>query len=138
MNGTILDRQPDHFDPATQPAVAADRCAREIVGILEDVSAARSRQLNGNPLGGHQTNSSFVLQRCCMMLWLTNAVLLRWNESSVGCRLVVLVVVPVSAVSSRIHTKARCAACDTGRRGSAERSCSYRGSAAATCLTSAF
>jgi len=32
-------------------AVAADRFAREIVGILA-ACAVRSRQLNGNPLGG--------------------------------------------------------------------------------------
>jgi hypothetical protein len=37
---------------ATQQAVAADRFAREIIGILEDTSAARSRQLNGRPFGG--------------------------------------------------------------------------------------
>jgi hypothetical protein len=36
---------------AVQPAVAADRFAREIGRILTD-SAARSRQLSGNPLGG--------------------------------------------------------------------------------------
>jgi hypothetical protein len=36
----------------TQPAVPADRCAREIVRILT-VVLARARRLNGNPLGGH-------------------------------------------------------------------------------------
>ncbi len=35
----------------TQPAVPADRFAREIVGILA-VVVMRLRQLNGNPLGG--------------------------------------------------------------------------------------
>jgi hypothetical protein len=35
---------------AQRIAVAADRFAREIVGFLT-VCAARSRQLNGNPLG---------------------------------------------------------------------------------------
>jgi hypothetical protein len=40
---------------AAQPAVAADRFARKIVGILA-ACAVRSRQLNGNPLGGnHRT-----------------------------------------------------------------------------------
>ena len=34
-----------------QPAVAADRFAREIVGFLK-VFSARSRHLNTNPLGG--------------------------------------------------------------------------------------
>jgi len=36
---------------AAQPAVAADRFAREIGGFLA-ACAVRSRQLNGNPLGG--------------------------------------------------------------------------------------
>jgi len=38
-------------EPA-QPAVAADRFAREIVGFLEAFDTARSRQLNGKPFGG--------------------------------------------------------------------------------------
>jgi hypothetical protein len=37
-------------DLAAQPAVAADRFAHEIGGILA-VSAVRSRRLNGNPFG---------------------------------------------------------------------------------------
>jgi hypothetical protein len=36
---------------ATQPAVPADRFAREIIGILA-AYAVRLRRLNGNPLGG--------------------------------------------------------------------------------------
>jgi hypothetical protein len=36
---------------AAQPAVAADRFAREIVGFLA-VFVMRLRRLNGNPLGG--------------------------------------------------------------------------------------
>ncbi len=39
-----------HFEAAAQPAVAADRFAREISAILT-VGVMRSRQLNGNPLG---------------------------------------------------------------------------------------
>ncbi len=38
-----------HFEAAAQPAVAADRFAREISAILT-VCVMRSRQLNGNPL----------------------------------------------------------------------------------------
>jgi hypothetical protein len=34
-----------------QPGIAADRFAREIVRFLEGGLAARSRQLNANPLG---------------------------------------------------------------------------------------
>jgi hypothetical protein len=37
---------------AAEPAVAADRFARKIVGFLKDESAARLRQLNGRPLCG--------------------------------------------------------------------------------------
>ncbi len=40
-----------HTQAAAQPAVAADRFAREIVGFLK-AFPARSRQLNGKPLGG--------------------------------------------------------------------------------------
>ena len=36
---------------AAEPAYAADRFAREIIRFLT-LSAARSRQLNGSPLGG--------------------------------------------------------------------------------------
>jgi hypothetical protein len=39
-------------ESGTEHAVAADRFAREIAGILT-VRAARLRQLNGNPLGGN-------------------------------------------------------------------------------------
>jgi len=46
--------------PALQPAVAADRFAREIVRILTDF-AVRSRQLNGNPFGG--TTNAFAPHR---------------------------------------------------------------------------
>jgi hypothetical protein len=35
---------------AAQPAVAADRCAREIIGFLTSIARARG-WLNGNPLG---------------------------------------------------------------------------------------
>ncbi len=35
---------------AAQPAIPADRFAREIVRFLVSACAARSRQLNGNPL----------------------------------------------------------------------------------------
>ncbi len=46
-----------HTQAAAQPAVAADRFAREIVGFLK-AFPARSRQLNGKPLGGdHQPSS---------------------------------------------------------------------------------
>ena len=38
-------------DAAAQPAVPADRCAREIIGFLA-VCVLRLRRLNGNPLGG--------------------------------------------------------------------------------------
>ena len=37
---------------AAQPAVAADRFAREILAFLMRSCVARSPQLNGNPLGG--------------------------------------------------------------------------------------
>ncbi|MDQ2998639.1 MAG: hypothetical protein M3R61_16505, partial [Chloroflexota bacterium] len=40
---------------AAQPAVPADRCAHKIVGFLK-VLVMRSRQLNGNPLGGQAKN----------------------------------------------------------------------------------
>jgi hypothetical protein len=38
------------FGRAAQPAVPADRFAREIIGILA-VCAVRLRRLNGNPFG---------------------------------------------------------------------------------------
>jgi hypothetical protein len=38
----------------TQHGVPADRFAREIVPFLKSFCAARSRQLNTNPLGGFQ------------------------------------------------------------------------------------
>jgi hypothetical protein len=44
-------RTPYRHDSTAQPAVAADRFAREIVGILA-VLVVRSRQLNGIPFGG--------------------------------------------------------------------------------------
>jgi hypothetical protein len=37
---------------AAEHAVAADRFAREILACLMTFCAARSRRLNGNPLGG--------------------------------------------------------------------------------------
>jgi hypothetical protein len=43
-------RTPYRYDSATQPAVPADRFAHKIVGILK-VFLARSRKLNGKPLG---------------------------------------------------------------------------------------
>ena len=43
---------PTASDRSAEQAVAVDRFAREIEGILRDASAARSRQLNGKPLGG--------------------------------------------------------------------------------------
>ena len=39
-----------------QPAVAADRCAHEIAGFLK-CGRMRSRQLNGNPLGGFRATA---------------------------------------------------------------------------------
>ena len=78
------------------------------------------------PLGGSQTYSGLVLHGSCMVLWLTNAVLLRWNQSSVGCRLVVLDVVRSSAVSRRMHTKVSCAGCGSDQGGSTKRSCVYQ------------
>jgi hypothetical protein len=59
-------------------------------------STVRSRQLNAKPLGGTQSYRCLVLQGCSLVLWRTNAVLLRSNQSSVGCRPVVLGVVPCS------------------------------------------
>jgi hypothetical protein len=41
--------------------------------VSRSIGAAR---LMGNPLGGHQAYSCLVHQGCCMVLWLTNAVLL--------------------------------------------------------------
>jgi hypothetical protein len=46
---------------AAQQAVVADRFAREIGAILELSSTARSRQLNGNALGG-QKNAGYNSQ----------------------------------------------------------------------------
>jgi len=41
---------------ATQHVRAADRFARKIGGFLKSSHSARSRRLNGNPLGGrHQS-----------------------------------------------------------------------------------
>jgi hypothetical protein len=47
-------RHAKRCDQPTQPAVPADRFAREIVGFLA-ACAARLRQLNGKPLGGNRT-----------------------------------------------------------------------------------
>jgi hypothetical protein len=41
----------ERLTPAAEHAVPADRYAREIVPFLTLSYAARSRQLNGNPLG---------------------------------------------------------------------------------------
>jgi hypothetical protein len=38
---------------AAQPGVAVDRFARKILAFLNSYCAARSRQLNANPLGGN-------------------------------------------------------------------------------------
>ena len=67
----------------TQSGIAVDRFAREIVAILALSDAARSRQLNAKPLGGSQPYSCLVFERRSLVLWLTNAVLFRWNQSSV-------------------------------------------------------
>ena len=67
---------------SAEHAHAADRFAREIIGILT-VVALRLRRLMGNPLGGYQTYRCLVLERCCNVLWFTNAVLFRKTESSV-------------------------------------------------------
>jgi hypothetical protein len=93
-------------------------------GIFERDRVQRSRQLNANPLGGNPSYRCLVLQGSSLVLWRTNAVLLRWNQSSEGCRLVLLGVVPFGAVSRQMQIKARGAGCDSIKRGSAERSCS--------------
>jgi hypothetical protein len=48
--GAVMRAAPQRRKPAAQPAVPADRFAREIVRILT-AFAVRSRQLMGNPLG---------------------------------------------------------------------------------------
>jgi hypothetical protein len=50
--GTLMRAAGQCQSPAAQPAIPADRFAREIVRFLVSACAARSRQLNGNPLGG--------------------------------------------------------------------------------------
>jgi hypothetical protein len=91
--------------------------------VFDTLVVARSRLLNGNPLGGSQSYGCLVFERRCSVLWLTNAVLLGWNESSVGCRPVVLGVVLFSAVSRQVQMKAGCAGCGCSRCDSTERSC---------------
>jgi hypothetical protein len=50
---------------AAQPAVPADRCAREIIGFLA-VCVMRLRRLNGNPLGAghHCLRSTHAVSWC--------------------------------------------------------------------------
>jgi hypothetical protein len=45
-----LNAYPSVFDRSAEQAIAADRFARKIVGILKGLQA-RSRQLNGKALG---------------------------------------------------------------------------------------
>jgi len=70
-------------DRVAEHAYAADRFAREIVGFLKVVGsalAAADRQTVGRPSSVPLSR----LGRCSLVRWLTNAVLLRWNESHVG------------------------------------------------------
>jgi hypothetical protein len=43
----------DALEQAAEQAVPADRFARKIGGFLKPLCAARSRRLNGKPLGGN-------------------------------------------------------------------------------------
>src|SRR5437868_10734938 len=61
---------------------------------LNALAGVRSRQLIGRPLGGTCAESRLDHNRVLVALRLANAVLLRMDESSVGCRPVVLGVVP--------------------------------------------
>jgi len=52
LESSPFDRLERHLsNPSAQHGIAADRFAREIVGILT-LRPARSRQLNANPFGG--------------------------------------------------------------------------------------
>jgi len=80
-----------HTQAAAQPAVAADRFAREIVGFLK-AFPARSRQLNGKPLGGwgvwsagvswlvvrRNPDCAFCRRSSCRCPWC-------WGGTSAGC-----------------------------------------------------
>ena len=74
-----------------------------------DLSAAA--QLSGNTLGGSYAQGRLDLDHVLLVLRLRNAVPLRSNASRVGCRLVVLSVVPFSAFSTLAQTSAGCGGC---------------------------
>ncbi len=58
-------------DRSAEHAVAADRFARKIVRFLMSAFAARSRQLNGNPLdGGTSTSESSRTSICAILSYL--------------------------------------------------------------------
>ena len=60
---------------AAQPAVPADRFAREIVRF-DKLTVARSRQLNGNPLGGRSSYMPRLHNLLCHMIAFWNSCLL--------------------------------------------------------------
>ena len=83
-----------------QPAVAADRFAREIARFLVG-STQRSRQLNGIPLGGPCAEGWLILEPWFLVLAHSDAVPLRTNESCEGrAKPVMLGVVPISVIPS--------------------------------------
>lgn len=98
---------------AAQPAVAADRFAREIVGF-ERRCMQRSRQLNGRPLGGSCAEGWLVLKPLFLVISLSDAVPLRRIESRVVWKPVLLDVIPVNAFAIQKHTEARGAGCGSG------------------------
>jgi len=55
-------------DRSAEHAVAADRFARKIVRFLMSAFAARSRQLNGNPLDGGTSTSESSRTSICVIL----------------------------------------------------------------------
>jgi hypothetical protein len=83
-NPSDCDRSAEHAHAVDAAARPQDRgffetCNRPEVSTDLVVAA----QLMGRSLGGSQLYSCLVFERRCSVLWLTNAVLLRWNESSV-------------------------------------------------------
>ena len=54
INSRAFDHPVTQIARAAQPGIAADRFAREIGRFLRSFCAARSRQLNANPLDGER------------------------------------------------------------------------------------
>jgi hypothetical protein len=65
-----------------QPAVPADRCAREIVRFLT-LAVARLRQLNGNPLG-RAIHTPYHEHTCSISVWY-NSSIVALKGGSYGC-----------------------------------------------------